>query len=91
MCVTRAVLVRVAFDQEVIGLTFGAGTWPGIESIKLGSAAYGRLWAGMILVEIQGADMRGKSLEDASEALQAAGRPLSLAFLAPEAQLEHVL
>lgn len=90
-CSVGQSVVRVAFEQDVIGLNFGAASWPGIESIRRSSAAEGRLRVGMILVEIQGVDIRGKTMEDASEELKAAGRPLGLAFLSPEAQLDAVV
>ena len=55
------------------------------------AAAHAQLQPGMVLVEINGQDMRGRTLEDGEAAFRAAGRPVRLAFAyppEPEPELE---
>ena len=80
--------VTVTFAEEGgLGLNFVPALWPAIESIDPDSMASraegGALRAGMILVDVQGEDMNGKSLAEAGAAFQKAGRPLRLTFQAP--------
>ena len=80
--------VTVTFAEEGgLGLNFVPTLWPAIESIDPDSMASraegGALRAGMILVDVQGEDMNGKSLAEAGAAFQKAGRPLRLTFQAP--------
>ena len=77
--------VTVTFAEEGgLGLNFVPALWPAIESIDPDSMASraegGALRAGMILVDVQGEDMNGKSLAEAGAAFQKAGRPLRLTF-----------
>ena len=87
-------VVWVTFSQPgPLGLQWGQ-TWPAIESIDPGSLAteQGALRPGMVLVEIQGQNMRGKSLDEAGVALRSAGRPVRLAFVEvelPESELQR--
>ena len=77
--------MAVTFEDEGgLGLNFTPQLWPAIESIQEGSqAAATELRVGMCLIEVQGEDMVGKSMEQAGQAFQAAGRPLRLTFQAP--------
>ena len=76
-------IVRATFEQPgLLGLTFN-GAWPIVESIQEGSAAASQdeLRKGLVLVEIQDQDMRGKTMAEVGAVLGSAGRPLRLAFV----------
>ena len=74
--------IQVQFDEQGgLGLNFTPQLWPRIESIDPDSlAAATELGPGMVLVEVQGNDMVGKTLAGAGDAFAAAGRPLRLTF-----------
>ena len=77
--------IQVQFDEQGgLGLNFTPQLWPRIESIDPDSlAAATELGPGMVLVEVQGNDMVGKTLAEAGDAFTAAGRPLRLTFQVP--------
>jgi hypothetical protein len=66
--------MAVTFEDEGgLGLNFTPQLWPAIESIQEGSqAAATELRVGMCLIEVQGEDMVGKSMEQAGQAFQTA-------------------
>eukprot|EP01043_Picozoa_sp_COSAG02_P031790 COSAG02_NODE_2092_length_9853_cov_12.323970_1_plen_493_part_00 len=76
--------ITVTFEHERLGLNFTPAKWPAIESIDDDSpAAATEVRVGMCLIEVQGIDVVGKSLDEAGQAFRAAGRPLRLTFQAP--------
>ena len=81
----------VTFDEGMIGLNFSnTKAGPAIKSIAAGlPAGQTELKPGMVLVEIKGRDVSGKTEEDAFEILKSAGRPVRLVFV-PGPMIEEV-
>ena len=74
---------QVTFTEPgPLGLNFTPDSWPAIESIDASSLAIQQgLRAGMVVVEIQGQDIRGKTAEEAFAVLRSAGRPVRMTFV----------